>query len=299
VRIPSGEHSATWIPVKLSIVSGLSGSGKSTALNALEDQGLYCIDNLPLALLSAFAAQMLKASLPRYQHAAVGIDARNLAEDFGRFPEMFAELRALGIECEIIFLDAQDDTLLKRFSETRRKHPLSSKATPLLEAIRRERQLLEPLARHADLHVDTTHTNVHQLRQLIQERVGGGADSSLSLLFQSFGYKHGVPPDADFVFDVRCLPNPHWDVRLRARSGLDPEVVKFLEQQALVQEMYEGIREFLDRWIAHFEAEHRTYLTVALGCTGGQHRSVYLVERLANHFRNLRGKVLTRHREIS
>ena len=285
--------------MKLSIISGLSGSGKSIALNALEDQGLYCIDNLPLALLPAFGAQMLKVPMERYQHAAVGIDARNLAEDFGRFPEILAELRGLGIACEIVFLDAQDDTLLKRFSETRRKHPLSRKSTPLVDAIRWERQFLEALARHADLHIDTTHTNVHQLRQLIQERVGGGADTTLSLLFQSFGYKHGVPPDADFVFDVRCLPNPHWDARLRAKSGLDPTVVQFLEQQTLVRKMEEAITQFLEGWIPHFEAEGRSYLTVAIGCTGGQHRSVYLVERLASHFLGTRTTVLTRHREIS
>jgi UPF0042 nucleotide-binding protein len=285
--------------VKLSIISGLSGSGKSIALNALEDQGLYCIDNLPLALLAAFASQMLKAPLQRYRRAAVGIDARNLAEDFGRFPEIFAELRDLGMQCEIVFLDAQDDTLLKRFSETRRRHPLSSRATPLLEAIRWERQLLEPLAKQADLHIDTTHTNVHQLRQLIQERVGGEFDASLSLLFQSFGYKHGVPSDVDFVFDVRCLPNPHWDAKLRAQSGLDVAVVEFLEQQPVVREMFDNIRDFLERWIPNFEAERRTYLTVAVGCTGGQHRSVYLVERLASHFRSRHNKVLTRHRELS
>jgi RNase adapter protein RapZ len=284
--------------VKLLIVTGTSGSGKSIALAALEDLGFYCIDNLPLGLLPAFAAQMLGATLERYKNAAVGIDVRNLAEDFRRFPDILDEWARLGIECEIFFLDAQDDTLFKRFSDTRRKHPLSRADVPLSEAIRMERKLLEPLAAQAHLRVDTTLTNVHQLRRLIQERVGSKSAATLSLLFESFGYKHGLPPDADFVFDVRCLPNPHWEPQLRLLTGLDLPVVQFLEQHPMVNRMYEGLKQFLEDWIPHFVAEHRSYLTVAIGCTGGQHRSPYLAERLARHFSRSHSNTLTRHREL-
>lgn len=287
--------------MKLLIISGTSGSGKSTALNALEDHGLYCIDNLPLGLLSAFATHMLGTPAHRYSSAAVGIDARNLAEagDFQRFPNVLQELRALGMDCQIFFFDAQDDTLFKRFSETRRKHPLSRPDVPLGEAIQTERQFLEPLATHADWRIDTTLTNVHQLRRLIQERLGTKSAARLSLMFESFGYKHGLPPDADFVFDVRCLPNPHWEPRLRPLTGLDREVAEYLESQPLVNEMYEAIRDFLERWLGHFVAENRSYLTVAIGCTGGQHRAPYLAERLAQHFRCSLANTMTRHRELS
>jgi UPF0042 nucleotide-binding protein len=284
--------------VKLLIITGLSGSGKSIALNALEDLGFYCIDNLPLGLLSAFASHMLGAALHRYKSAAVGIDARNLAEDFHRFPEILEELRALGIECEILFLDAQDDTLLKRFSETRRKHPLTRADIPLTEAIKTERKFLEPLAAQADLRIDTSVSTVRQLRRLIQERLGSRSSSSLSLLFESFGYKHGLPHDADFVFDVRCLPNPHWEPRLRPLTGLDPEVAEYLYCQTLVEQMYHQIKALLETWIPHFVAENRSYLTVAIGCTGGQHRSPYMAERLAKHFRETYTNTLALHREL-
>lgn len=291
----SSEHRSG---VKLIIISGLSGSGKSIALDALEDLGLYCIDNLPVGLLPAFAVEMLKAPPERYSMAAVGVDARNLAVDLERFPDILKELQNLGLNCRILFLDALDETLLQRFSETRRKHPLSRKDMSLVEAIQRERRFLRPLAEHADIHVDTTHTNVHQLRQLIQERIGTSSNVRLSLLFESFGYRNGVPRDADFVFDARCLPNPHWDVRLRPYTGLDTPVIEFLGQQPRVEGMFESIRTFLDQWIADFEGERRSYLTVAIGCTGGQHRSVYLAERLAEHFRVSRGQALTRHRDL-
>ncbi len=285
--------------MRLVIVSGLSGSGKSVFLHTLEDLGYYCIDNLPVGLLQAFAAQMVSTGERLYEKAAVGIDARNRSEDLQTFPRILQELRASGLEAEIVFLQAEDDTLLKRFSETRRKHPLTRRDLPLADAIGLERQLLEPLAANAGIYIDTTRTNVHQLRELVRQRLEASTTRALSLTFESFGYKHGVPSDVDFVFDVRCLPNPHWDAQLRPLTGLDREVVTFLETQPLVSEMFASVRDFIESWIPCFEAENRSYMTVALGCTGGQHRSVYLAERLASHFRSWRSGVLTRHRELA
>ncbi|MFN2308494.1 MAG: RNase adapter RapZ [Gammaproteobacteria bacterium] len=284
--------------MKLLIVSGLSGSGKSVALHTLEDLDHYCIDNLPVALLEPFAQQLLDNPSIDQDKAAVGIDARTPSDELQRFPQILKRLRERGIDCEILYLQASDDTLLKRFSETRRRHPLSKGNVSLADAIRRERSLLEPISANASLHIDTTHTNVHQLRDLVQERVGAKASDSLSLLFKSFGFKHGVPEDADFVFDVRCLPNPHWNAHLRPLTGLDPDVAAYLNQQPLVDTMFVEIRNFLAAWIPHFENENRSYLTVALGCTGGQHRSVYLAQRLGEHFKTCYPSVLVRHREL-
>lgn len=284
--------------MKLIVVSGLSGSGKTIALQALEDMGIYCIDNLPFKLLPSLAGHLNNATRLQQKDAAVGIDARNLVDDFESFPETLAEIKAQGIHCETIFLTADDATLLKRFSETRRKHPLSSATVPLNEAIGAERGLLAPVAANADWHLDTSHSTVHQLRSLVRERMAGGAAPRLSLLFLSFGYKHGLPPDADFVFDVRCLPNPYWEPRLRPYTGRDADVVAFLEQQPAVTRMFDSVVAFLDTWIPGFEAENRSYMTVAVGCTGGYHRSVYLVERLAAHFAARRDNVLARHREL-
>ncbi|QKT02917.1 RNase adapter RapZ [Ectothiorhodospiraceae bacterium 2226] len=284
--------------MKLYIVSGLSGAGKSVALHVLEDLNVYCIDNLPVGLLPAFAQQITGGLLQAHQRAAVGIDARALPEDLRHFPAMLEQLEAQGLEIEIFFLEADEPTLLKRFSETRRKHPLTNERIPLAEAIRDERRVLEPISSRADLRLDTSRTTVHQLRDLIRERVTD-EDGTMSLLFQSFGYKHGIPADVDFVFDVRCIPNPHWEPQLRSLTGLAPEVVEFLERDPRVTRMYEDLRGFLERWIPQFEDDNRSYMTVAVGCTGGQHRSVYLIERLARHFRTTRKRVLTRHRELS
>lgn len=282
--------------MRLVIVSGFSGSGKSTALDALEDLGYYCVDNLPIALIESFAQQMSPANL--MAKAAVGIDARNLNADMASFPQVLEHLRTLGLKLEVVFLDADDNILLKRFSETRRKHPLSSGNVSLAEAIAIERRLLEPVFEAADLYIDTSHTNVNKLRQMIRQRVEG-PDSALSLMFQSFGFKHGVPLDVDFVFDVRCLPNPHWDPVLRPLTGRDAPIIEFLEQQPLVSEMFTEISSFLGRWLPRFEEENRMYMTVAVGCTGGQHRSVYLVEKLGGYFSERYRNVLTRHRELS
>lgn len=284
--------------MRLCIISGTSGAGKSVALHALEDIGFYCIDNLPLALLPAFAHEVLVTEKRHYDSAAVGIDARNLAADLSDFPRMLAQLKESGIETQVIFLNADDATLIRRFKETRRRHPLLDDGQPLVEAIGRERRWLEPIMSRADLIIDTTRTNVHQLRTRIQGQVGQQSGQGIALLFQSFGYKHGVPVDADFVFDVRCLPNPYWEPRLRDLTGRDREVALFLEEHAEVDRMYAQVRDLLGEWLPHFCADNRACLAVAIGCTGGQHRSVYFAERLARHFRENHYKTLTQHREL-
>lgn len=279
------------------IISGLSGSGKSIALQALEDVGFYCIDNLPAALLPHFANQMHSVR-SEFSDVAVGIDARNrLFLDTA--PMNLERLRALGVDYRIIFLEADEAVLMKRFKETRRRHPLTDPQTPLLESIRLEKALLEPLSSSCTRRIDTTHTSAQQLRQLIYDFARGTNTRGITLLFESFGFKHGTPLDADYVFDVRCLPNPYWEQGLRALTGLDPEVGAFLERHSEVAAMKEHIADFLARWLPGFEQENRSYLTVAIGCTGGQHRSVYLVEKLAAHFRKQGIYTQIRHRELT
>ncbi len=281
--------------MKLVIVSGLSGSGKSSALRMLEDLGFFCTDNLPLPLLEPFVAQMLRGNAPK--QIAVGIDARSRVDDAVSLPERLTTLRGNGIDCEIVFLEADDPVLLTRFSETRRKHPLTGSGLPLEEAIAAERRLLGPIAASAALHVDTSRTNIHQLRETIK-RVVERPDGQMSLVFQSFGYKHGVPRDADYVFDLRCLPNPYWEPDLRELTGRDGPVMDYLARRDEVRQMERQLTGLLETWIPRYEAENRSYLTVALGCTGGRHRSVYLVERLREHFAGLRAEVNARHREL-
>jgi UPF0042 nucleotide-binding protein len=286
--------------MKLVIVSGLSGSGKTVALHALEDAGYYCVDNLHPGLLTAFVDQLMNPQRRLYQLAAVGIDARSGIDFLKRFSEMVAAIRARGIALDVVFLQTDVDTLLKRFNETRRKHPLARKGLPLIDAIQLERQLLTQISSEADLVIDTTYTNVHQLSNLVRERIQSDQPSQLSILFQSFGFKHGAPTDSDFVFDVRCLPNPHWESDLRGLTGLDEPVRSYLQGHAIVDEMEESIRGFLDQWVPRYESDNRSYLTVSIGCTGGQHRSVYFAERLAEHFRETRGgNVTLRHRELT
>lgn len=285
--------------MRLLIISGTSGAGKSIALNALEDIGCYCIDNLPMALIPAFAAEMSGTDDHRYESIAVGIDARNINNDFASFPALLKQIKAEGLECEVIFIDAGDETLIKRFSETRRRHPLTDNEVPLEEAILQERQMLQPIASLADMQLDSSHTNVHQLRDVVQKRIGRSSSPNMSVLFQSFGFKHGIPVDADFVFDVRCLPNPHWEPHLRALTGRDFDVIHFLENHFEVNRMFEDIKGLLESWLPQFAADKRSYMTIAIGCTGGQHRSVYFVERLAEYFRKLEHRVLTRHRELT
>jgi UPF0042 nucleotide-binding protein len=285
--------------MRLLIISGTSGAGKSIALHSLEDIGSYCIDNLPMALIPAFAEEMAHAKQHQYATVAVGIDARNLNNDFAAFPELLQQMKADGLQCEVIFIDANDETLIKRFSETRRRHPLTDDEVPLEEAILQERLMLRPIVSQADIQIDSSRTNVHQLRDLVQKRIGQRSSSDMSVLFQSFGFKHGIPVEADFVFDVRCLPNPHWEPRLRALTGRDFDVVHFLENHFEVNRMFDEIKGFLESWLPQFAADKRSYMTIAIGCTGGQHRSVYFVERLAEYFRNREHRVLTRHRELT
>ncbi|MFC1665245.1 RNase adapter RapZ [Pseudomonadota bacterium] len=280
------------------IVSGLSGSGKTIALQALEDMGFYCIDNLPAGLLPHFAKQLIKPGSDRSQRAAVGIDARN--RDFlESLPTHLQELEQLGLDYKIIYLEADEANLIKRFSETRRKHPLTDQVTPLVEGINMERALLTPIANNAHKRIDTTYTTPHELRALIRDYAGGENDARLSLLFESFGYKHGTPLDADFVFDVRCLPNPYWQSELRNLTGLDQPVIEFLEGKETVGKMVEQIRVFIENWLPSFKSENRSYITVAVGCTGGQHRSVHVIRRLVDYFSTTDLNVQIRHRELT
>ncbi len=284
--------------MRLVIISGMSGSGKSVALHALEDLDFYCIDNLPIGMLPAFSVQILSKPDSPYNDFAVGIDVRNLSGDLTIFPELLEQMRSNSLKCDVIFLDADDTTLIKRFSETRRKHPLTDSDVPLSEAIFEERSMLEPISSCADLVFDTSKTTVHKLRHLIQDRILGSSDNQLSVQFESFGFKHSTPVDANFVFDIRCIPNPHWVPELRNLTGKDQAVIDYLEKYDEVQKMYTDLKNFLTEWIPSFAAENRSYLTIAIGCTGGQHRSVYMAEKLAAHFRKTSTNVLTRHREL-
>lgn len=279
--------------MKLVILSGRSGSGKTVALHSLEDQEFYCIDNLPLTMLS----QLVEKVREHEESVAVSIDARALPDELEHFTKIHKQLVDDGINVEVIFLDSDEATLLKRFSETRRRHPLTQDGLSLREAIDKEKQLLGPIAQASDLNVDTSKLNVHQLRDLIKSRVIGNS-SSLDLMFVSFGYKYGIPSDADFVFDARCLPNPYWDENLRSFTGRDQPVIEFLREQSRVQEFFWQLKVFLHTWLPRFETDNRSYMTVAIGCTGGQHRSVYISEQLAQHFREERSKVNIRHREL-
>lgn len=283
--------------MSLFIVSGLSGSGKTIALQALEDVGFYCIDNLPAALVAQVADTVINPSEKSAPDVAIGIDARNRAF-LTDVPKSLEELRTRGTRYRIIFLDAEENILVKRFKETRRRHPMANEQTSLLEAIRLEKELLEPLAFSASTRIDTTHTTPHELRQQVHNFARGEQTTGMTLLFESFGYKHGTPLDADYVFDVRCLPNPYWQSELRRYTGLDEPVIKFLDQSDEVQKMNEELRGFLGRWLPQFEREDRSYMTIAIGCTGGQHRSVYLVNRLADHFSDQGIKTQVRHREL-
>ena len=283
--------------MKLLIISGLSGSGKSTVLHVLEDMGFFCIDNLPIALLDKFAEQMLNTPEKFYEFSAVAIDTRNRSSELQRFPETLQRLKNSTLHCQVIFLDAEDNILIKRYSETRRKHPLTHENISLGEAIKQDRELLDPISREADLYLETSNTNLYQLRDLIKKRLSATNNTKLSLLFLSFGFKHGLPTDADIVFDVRCLPNPYWEPELREHTGQDQPVIDYLKNKPLVIDMLEDLTRYGERWIPRIEKSDRTYLTFAIGCTGGHHRSVYLVERLAEHF-NKQHDVISRHREL-
>ncbi len=284
--------------MKLVIVSGLSGSGKSIALDTLEDCGYYCIDNLPVALLSDFVDHVMLKNQATYSKTAIGIDARNRSDNLADFPDSLASIRSKGIDCELVYMEADESIILKRYSETRRRHPLSTESRPLREALEIEREMLRPLALRADIVIDTSYTHYHQLRDLLKNRLGEKGKSSLSILFQSFGFKYGIPLDADFVFDARSLPNPYWAPELRGLTGTNSAVVDFLQNDPAVKEFLHDIGYFIGRWAPRFESDNRSYLTIAIGCTGGQHRSVYLVEALSKHFQTITSNVIVRHREL-
>ena len=282
----------------LIIVSGMSGSGKSVALNTLEDLGFYCVDNLPAELLPDFVRNVTRdAGAP--EKLAVGIDVRNRNTDLSNIPEWLSAVGALGLDPRLVFFDTADAVLLKRYADTRRRHPLSHLGLALADAISLERQVLKPLRQIADAVIDTSVLNVHQLRRQVITQFGLTTDDSLSLLFESFAYRRGVPPDADFVFDARVLPNPHWDPQLRPLSGRDDLVRAFLETQADVLAYVAQVEQFLDSWLPRLRSDTRSYVTVAFGCTGGRHRSVYLAETLAEHCRSKDwGEVAVFHREL-
>jgi len=284
--------------IKLTIISGRSGSGKSTVLHILEDRGYYCIDNLPASLLPSLADR-LSSGATGIPNIAVSIDARNISADLEKVPSIINDLEEKDLLTEIIFLDANSQTLLKRFSESRRKHPLSTESVSLKEAIDKESELLEPIALIASLSIDTSSMSLHQLRDTVKNRLVESSETGLALAFQSFGYKNGVPVDADIVYDVRCLPNPYWDTALRSLTGLDKPVIDFLDEQPEVLDMYGDIKDYLQKWLPMFKQNNRSYITVALGCTGGQHRSVYLCEKLSEDFSATISNVLARHRELS
>ena len=281
--------------MKLIIISGRSGSGKSTAVRALEDSGYNCIDNLPISLLEALIMEYLKEDAASTK-LAVCIDARSRSLE--KFPDILMKLENAAIERQIIYLDALGPSLVKRFSETRRKHPLTTKDIDLRQAIDMEARILGSVADLANLIIDTTHLGAKQLSDQIKERIIQREESSISLVFRSFGFKHGVPVDTDFVFDLRCLPNPHWEPKLRPLTGLNQEVENYLDEQPMVIEMFEELSGLLKRWIPRFEANERIYMTIGIGCTGGQHRSVYMAEKLARYFKEQFGNVLVRHREL-
>lgn len=281
--------------MRLIIVSGLSGSGKSVALHQLEDIDFYCVDNIPAALLKPFISHTIRGTDEVYPRTAVGLDARNRPNEIDTIPALVGELSKSGIACEVLFLHASDEVLLKRYAETRRKHPLVSPEVSLREAIASERKLLEPIVAAADLVIDTSAMGVHALRELIRERIDRRTDGRLALMFESFGYKHGIPGDADFVFDVRSLPNPYWQPALRHLNGREAPVVAYLAGHESVRVMIAALIEFLTARIGEFAQANRSYLTIAIGCTGGQHRSVYIAEELARHFRGVYPQVLTRH----
>lgn len=278
------------------IVSGLSGGGKSTALNALEDLGYYCIDNLPAALLNDLAPQ-IKADPELYAKVALGIDARARGSGLKKIPAWMEDINRGGLKCELLFLSANPSTLIKRFSETRRRHPLTKGQNVLPDAIEQEMEILESLRERADWVIDSSETNIHQLRRRVWNCVGPGI-SGMTVVLESFAFKRGVPQDVDFVFDARNLPNPYWQVELREYSGLDPRVKQWLEQEPEVSGMSDDILAFLRNWLPGFEKAQRSYVTVGIGCTGGQHRSVYLVERLASELRESFPDVLVDHREL-
>ena len=284
--------------MKLLIISGRSGSGKSTALSVLEDVGYNCIDNLPVSLLPAMVAQIKLHKDDDQRKFAIGVDVRSAWQDLDQLPCIIDDFRQSKTGCQMLFLDASDNIIIKRFSETRRRHPLSDESTDLLGAIKQEDTILSPVAEAADQVIDTSSLSLHELRDLIKKTVLSRGDKSMVVQFQSFGFKYGLPTDADLVFDVRCLPNPHWVPELRSMTGLDEGVEKFLGAETEVRDMQADIEKYLERWLPSFIANNRSYITVAIGCTGGQHRSVYLAQNLYQISTSRFNDVQIRHRQL-
>lgn len=284
--------------MRLIIVTGLSGSGKSVALNALEDAGYYCIDNLPVSLMPALTSELLGNNERYRQDIAIGIDVRTATSGLDILPPVIEGLRQDGLECIILFIEADDSVLLRRYSETRRRHPLSDNEHTLIEAVSEERKRMLPIRQAADLLIDTSRTSLHQLRRQIRRKIAG-IPQELQIEVQSFGFKYGLPQDADLVFDARLLPNPYWRAELRALTGKDEAVQEFLSEQEETHTFSDDILRLLDSWIPGYRNEGRSYLTVAVGCTGGQHRSVYLVERISKSLTEKGYNCLVNHRELS
>jgi RNase adapter protein RapZ len=284
---------------RLVVVSGRSGSGKTSALNILEDVGFDCIDNLPPSLLPDLIKQLNSERINEDLRLAVGIDARNLVGDLNKLPDILAGLEASGIEVSVIFLQARRSDLIRRYSETRRKHPLSNETVSLPEAIDLEAKILSPILNISDRNIDTSGLSLHQLRDLVKNTIVPNSPEHMAILFESFGFKKGLPDASDFIFDVRCLPNPYWKQELRSLTGYDEDVIEFLESQIDVAAMLSDIIGFLTRWIPKFQANNRSYLTISIGCTGGQHRSVYIANRLQEYFSKEHSLVQVVHKELS
>jgi UPF0042 nucleotide-binding protein len=286
-------------PLRIILVSGLSGAGKSVVLHALEDLGHYCVDNLPASMLEPFVAHTLRADSSDYPTVAIGIDARDTGAGLDQVPVTIEQLRRSGLRCELVMVTAADSELLRRYGETKRRHPLSREGGTLQQAVTRERELLDPLIQAADLVVDTTHMGVHELRDVIVQRIDQRRGTELSVTLVSFGFKHGVPGDCDFVFDARTLPNPYWTVALRALTGRDPEVIEYLGAQPAVAALIEDLARFIGKRIEEHQAARRRYLTIGIGCTGGQHRSVYVVDRIADRLRSHLPALAVRHSALA
>lgn len=284
--------------MRLIIVSGRSGSGKSTALDVLEDNDFYCIDNLPAILLPQLAERTLLSAELLHPQVAVSIDARNMPAQLAQFPTLLQAVKDRHIDCQVLYLDADDKTLLKRFSETRRRHPLTNDTRSLAEAIQDENIVLEPIAALADVTIDTSELNLYQLRDLIKVQMLEKPEPTTAFLIESFGFKRGIPIDADLVFDVRCLPNPYWKPDLRALTGLDQPIQEYLSSQHDVEDMYQDIHSYLSKWLPRIAASNRAYITIAIGCTGGKHRSVYIAQRLSQELAAQLNNVQVRHRDL-
>jgi RNase adapter protein RapZ len=284
--------------MELVVVSGLSGSGKSVALAMLEDLEWYTLDNVPARLLSLVVGELIKGDDPKFRRLAIGLDSRPRAEDLPVMRQLLEDLRRRGMRCQLVFLHAAEATLVQRYLDTRRRHPHTPATAgdrTLADAIGYEQELLGPLAESADLVLDTSTMSVHELRNIIRDRVAGQPRNQVALQFESFGFRAGLPKDADFVFDARFLPNPYWEPELRMLTGRDPGVIEFLSFHPEVARYLEDVGDFLASWLRHIEAANRSYLTVAIGCTGGRHRSVYLAERLAARFQDEFPGVTVRH----